>query len=137
MRELRPLCQSEFNLGNFSVKCERWNDVERTLAGNDVMIFSWQRANEQLKNFFIAFTWTRIENEAEVNFALQFFHRPVLWGSAAANHYQIVKSLGPSLMKEPSVAEVLQQLDPMRMDQSAVLFPQNRMLQVCGGLDRL
>ena len=72
-----------------------------------------------------------------MNFVLQFFHRPVLWGPAAANHYQVVKSLGPSLMRQPSVTEVLQQLDATRMNQSALLFPQERLLQVCGGLDRL
>ena len=38
--ELRSLCQSELNMGNFSLKYERRNDVEHTLVGNDVIIVS-------------------------------------------------------------------------------------------------
>ena len=64
------------------------------------------------------------------NLYLYPFLRPFLWGSAAANHHQTAKSLGPSLWQQPSVTEVLEQLDASKMDQSAVSFPQSRILQV-------
>lgn len=63
------------------------------------------------------------------------FYRPFLWGPAAAHHHQTAKSLGPSLWQQPSVGEVLEQMDTGKMYQSAVAFPQSRLLQVCVGFD--
>lgn len=64
-------------------------------------------------------------------FVFPSFRRPFLWGPAAANHHQTAKSLGPSLWQQPSVGEVLEQVDASKMYQSAVAFPQSRLLQVC------
>lgn len=71
---------------------------------------------------------------ASINLYSEKFRRPILWGPAAASHHQITKSLGPSLWQQPSVTEVLEQLDASKMNQSAVVFPQNRHLQVCKAL---
>lgn len=61
-------------------------------------------------------------------------YRPFLWGTAAASHHQVSRSLGPSLWQQPSVTEVLELLDAKKMSQSTILFPQTRLLQVCVGL---
>jgi len=56
-------------------------------------------------------------------------YRPFLWGPAAAHHHQTTKSLGPSLWQQPSVSDVLEQMDASKMYQSTVSFPQSRLLQ--------
>ena len=50
------------------------------------------------------------------------FYRPFLWGPAATSHHQTAKSLGPSLWQQPSVTEVLEQLDPSKLNQSTVFI---------------
>lgn len=64
-------------------------------------------------------------------------YRPFLWGTAAASHHQVSRSLGPSLWQQPSFTEVLELLDAKKMSQSTILFPQTRLLQVCVGLNHL
>ena len=55
---------------------------------------------------------------------------PYLWGPAAAEQHALRKSLGPSLSKQPSTAEVLDALDKDRVLKSALAMPLTRQLQV-------
>lgn len=73
-----------------------------------------------------------------------FVCEAVLWGPAAARHHQVSKSLGPSLLQQPTVTEVMEQMAASKMYQSVVSFPQGRPLQpqvqmefTCEGLQDL
>lgn len=51
---------------------------------------------------------------------------PILWGNAALEYRSTMKSLGPSLDKEVSLKAFLEQIDPKRMSETLLQFPQRR-----------
>lgn len=54
--------------------------------------------------------------------------RVLLWGPAAVEHHKTCRSLGKSLWQQPSVGDILRLLDPDRMMQTILHFPQYRKL---------
>ncbi|XP_021484142.1 nucleolar pre-ribosomal-associated protein 1 isoform X1 [Meriones unguiculatus] len=54
--------------------------------------------------------------------------RVLLWGPAAVEHHKTCRSLGKSLWQQPSVGDILRLLDPDRMMQTILHFPQYRRL---------
>lgn len=54
--------------------------------------------------------------------------RVLLWGPAAVEHHKTCRSLGKSLWQQPSVGDILRLLDPERMMQTILHFPQDRRL---------
>ncbi|XP_068755165.1 nucleolar pre-ribosomal-associated protein 1-like isoform X2 [Montipora capricornis] len=87
---------------------------------------------------FAAYSATMSSTDQSILYLLNLYEKnhasfknysPMLWGQAAASHHQIVKSLGPSLWKQPTVIEILEQLDATAVRKAAVLFPQSRLLQ--------
>lgn len=54
--------------------------------------------------------------------------RVLLWGPAAVEHHKTCRSLGKSLWQQPSVGDILRLLDPDRMMQTILHFPQCRRL---------
>lgn len=53
-------------------------------------------------------------------------YQPLVWGEPAVNHYSVKSNVGVSLWRRVNMLNVLEMLDPKRMEESLQEFPLNR-----------
>ncbi|XP_038072130.1 nucleolar pre-ribosomal-associated protein 1-like [Patiria miniata] len=63
------------------------------------------------------------------NQAVPSDYKPTAWGRVAVSQHQTLKALGKSLWQQPTMKEILQQLDTEVLRDSALHFPLHRKLQ--------
>ncbi|KAJ8315749.1 hypothetical protein KUTeg_007899 [Tegillarca granosa] len=64
----------------------------------------------------------------EKNGAIMSEFKPFLWGAKAVEQQSIKNSLGPSLWKQPTLENVMENLDPAKLHYSILNFPLRRKL---------
>ncbi|KAG8148301.1 nucleolar pre-ribosomal-associated protein [Chelonus insularis] len=57
------------------------------------------------------------------------YYKPYLWGEAAANHYSVKGEIDTSLLRQPSIAQVMELFNEDLVNNTVINFPINRSLQ--------
>ncbi|XP_072018775.1 nucleolar pre-ribosomal-associated protein 1-like [Amphiura filiformis] len=74
-------------------------------------------------------------NVYEKNNAVMWDYRPYMWGPVAITQHASRKALGQNLWQQPTMREVLELLDPVRLHKSALNFPLDKNLMEYGDDD--